>query len=924
MGSLDIINNPAELYLTTDANATIRVYGWYVRILRKNINIITVDYTVPDATTLAKGIVRLAGDLGGTANNPTVPELANKVPNTRTVSTTSPLLGGGALSSDLTLSIQQANSVDSGFLSNVDWNTFNNKQPLIAHLEFDNTKKTVWNYGNGTINGNTSFGQDAFQVNTTGIFNTAYGNGALSQNTTGANNTAVGWRALRLNTTGSSNTVVGYDGLSSNTTGGQNTAIGFNSLKNNTTGGQNIAIGTFSLISNTTGDRNLAIGYFAGRSTSAGIADNISSNHSIFIGIDTKALANGQDNQIVIGFEAIGAGSNTVTIGNTDITTTRLRGAVQGGSFVRDGGTSSQFLKADGSVDSTSYQPLISHLEFNNTDLTVWNNGKGNIATNTSFGEYSLSSNTTGSRNTAIGFYSLESNTTGNDNTAIGYYTLRDNETGSNNTAIGDVSLNSNTTGSNNTAIGVSTLQLNTTGVSNTAIGSASVQLNTTGVNNTGVGNRSLNSNTTGNSNSAFGDNSLVNNTTGSNNTAIGNFAGHVIPNGNPNQTGSDSIFIGVDTRPLANGQSNQIVIGNNAIGHGSNTVTLGNSSIVTTILRGNVGIGTTSTSEKLEVNGSVLLRSAGAIKFNRADNLIFTQLYDAGAYFALDNRNGNGFDFQSAGTSQMRITSDGTLLVNSQTANGYGGVSPKLEVYGSSVISTDGDGGTLGLLANTNTAGGGGALVLGGTTTSFYATWGRIRAPKDNATSGNYAGGLAFDTRLNGSTFAERMRITSDGHALFGTTTTSWTNTAGTYIFYQSAFNVTRNDAEASNLNRLNSNGDILTFRRDGTQVGSVSVTTTLTSYNVTSDYRLKQDFKPFNGLDLVSKIKVYDYAWKADNSRMNGVIAHELQKVVPYAVTGEKDAEQMQQVDYSKLVPILVQAIQDLQQKINKLENK
>jgi len=79
-----------------------------------------------------------------------------------------------------------------------------------------------------------------------------------------------------------------------------------------------------------------------------------------------------------------------------------------------------------------------------------------------------------------------------------------------------------------------------------------------------------------------------------------------------------------------------------------------------------------------------------------------------------------------------------------------------------------------------------------------------------------------------------------------------------------------------------------------------------------------------PVNGLDLVSKIKVYDYEWKADNSRMNGVIAHELQEVVPYAVTGEKDAEEMQQVDYSKLVPILVQAIQELKAEIEILKTK
>lgn len=75
---------------------------------------------------------------------------------------------------------------------------------------------------------------------------------------------------------------------------------------------------------------------------------------------------------------------------------------------------------------------------------------------------------------------------------------------------------------------------------------------------------------------------------------------------------------------------------------------------------------------------------------------------------------------------------------------------------------------------------------------------------------------------------------------------------------------------------------------------------------------------------MDLVSKIKVYDYQWKEDETRAYGVLAHELQEVIPQAVNGEKDGEQMQGVDYSKLVPILVQAIQELNDKINKLENK
>jgi hypothetical protein len=171
-----------------------------------------------------------------------------------------------------------------------------------------------------------------------------------------------------------------------------------------------------------------------------------------------------------------------------------------------------------------------------------------------------------------------------------------------------------------------------------------------------------------------------------------------------------------------------------------------------------------------------------------------------------------------------------------------------------------------------------------------------------------------------------ERMRITSGGDFLVGKTANGWTvnglqtETNGTVL------GVTNSAANDNNLflRKNNIAGKLLVFYRGTTEVGSISVTTVLTTYNTTSDYRLKEDLKPINGLEIVNKIKVYDYKWKASDSRMDGVLAHELAEVLPYAVNGVKDGEQMQGVDYSKIVPVLIQAIKDQQVQIEQLKNK
>ena len=176
-----------------------------------------------------------------------------------------------------------------------------------------------------------------------------------------------------------------------------------------------------------------------------------------------------------------------------------------------------------------------------------------------------------------------------NDNLGFGSSVLN-NTTGSNNIALGSYSLTNNTSGSYNIALSLYALYSNTVGYGGVALG-----------------NNALRSNTTGNLNIAIGSNSLYSNTTGSYNIGIGYNAGRYCPDGSTlNTTSTNSIFIGKDSKANANGQTNQIVIGDNATGSGSNTVTIGNNNITHTYLKGNIGIGINNPGSKLEVGGNV------------------------------------------------------------------------------------------------------------------------------------------------------------------------------------------------------------------------------------------------------------------------------------------------------------------------------
>ena len=189
-----------------------------------------------------------------------------------------------------------------------------------------------------------------------------------------------------------------------------------------------------------------------------------------------------------------------------------------------------------------------------------------------------------------------------------------------------------------------------------------------------------------------------------------------------------------------------------------------------------------------------------------------------------------------------------------------------------------------------------------------------------------------------------ERMRITSGGNVLVGTTTetgnaTGGTLNAGAVIERVGTITSQRNDSANMFLSKASgfTEGILIYFYAQGVARGSISTNGVNTSFNTSSDYRLKEDLKEYNGLSIISKLKTYDFKWKDTDVRDFGVMAHELAEVLPNYVNGEKDAinddgsVKVQGVDYSKLVPILVKAIQELKAendtlktRIENLENK
>jgi hypothetical protein len=370
--------------------------------------------------------------------------------------------------------------------------------------------------------------------------------------------------------------------------------------------------------------------------------------------------------------------------------------------------------------------------------------GAGNVASNLGIGKGALSGNSGGLFNTAVGsgameigtnsysiafgFNALNSCTDGGiNNVALGSSTLTTISSASSNVAIGSNSLQNLIDGNFNISIGVESMGGNANGSSNIAIGYQAVYGNNAS-NNIGIGYQALYTNDEGQQNTAIGNEALRSiATTGSaeRNTAIGYQAGRWRGTGtgavlNRLNTANDSIFIGWRARSSADAQTNQIVIGNNTLGGGSNTTTIGTTGTIDATIYGKLhgtnGVsGPTASFNSLTVSQNTTLGSTASNTTTiYGAKIVNESIYSNGTLrnVGINFANGQvqtltgigtgatgttaiyfmGAPATGAGNVTLLVTNGGSMTGNTTTWEGRikwpGGVKPTLSTTGIDVIS--------------------------------------------------------------------------------------------------------------------------------------------------------------------------------------------------------------------------------------------
>jgi len=352
----------------------------------------------------------------------------------------------------------------------------------------------------------------------------------------------------------------------------------------------------------------------------------------------------------------------------------------------------------------------------------------------------------------------------------------------------------------------------------------------------------------------------------------------------------------------------------------------------------GNVGIGN-STPSNNHANANRLVvgnGTAGGIAnyvgtglgwyaFSR-DNANNTDAYDGG--MAYDGSRNLTFH-TNAGAERMRIDGAGNVTIGSGASNIDVGI------------------GNTGTVGHLGLSGSGALIHLGGDDCQLRLANSIIHHDNSGNTTlhvRNHYGATSsyartkiesgFITFHTSTAYTERMRILSNGVLLFHTTSQSGISNGTSNISCGSLGSgqlvlATNNDVPII-LNRALGSGEMVLIRNNGSTVGSISQNGSSTSFNTSSDYRLKENVDyTWDATTRLKQLKPARFNFIADaDTVLDGFLAHEVSSIVPEAISGDKDAvddegnAKYQGIDHSKLVPLLVKTIQELEARIATLE--
>lgn len=307
-----------------------------------------------------------------------------------------------------------------------------------------------------------------------------------------------------------------------------------------------------------------------------------------------------------------------------------------------------------------------------------------------------------------------------------------------------------------------------------------------------------------------------------------------------------------------------------------------------------------------------------------------------AAVNFRVEGDNDTHLIFADGTNDRVGIGTDETALFNTTGGNA------KLVVTGNSSSTS--------ISGNTNAA-----LVIANGDGTANNTAGLHFAREDGDGAPNYAGAsivaqfpqaqingqypqgeMAFFTSTSqNSAPSEKMRIPANGGLLIGTTETDLNDAgdAGVYVEAGGRTKIAATGQEVMQINRSEadtSSRNIILFYRNGANVGKITGDGTSVAYVTSSDYRLKENVTAITGAtDRLKQLNPVRFNFIADTTKtVDGFLAHEVQSVVPEAITGthnevDDDGNPVYQgIDQAKIVPLLVATIKELEARITALE--